>query len=45
MKEVSYAHGGRSEAPETLFDGAVFDPAKPEAYASGFAVHGLKETH
>ncbi len=26
---------------ETLFDGITFDPAKPEAYASAFAVHSL----
>jgi nitrate/nitrite transport system substrate-binding protein len=26
---------------ETLFDGVTFDPAKPEAYARGFAVHSL----
>ncbi|HZE36204.1 MAG TPA: CmpA/NrtA family ABC transporter substrate-binding protein [Candidatus Eisenbacteria bacterium] len=26
---------------ETLFDGVVFDPAKPEEYAKGFAVHTM----
>ena len=29
-------------APETLFDGVTFDPAKPEDYAKSFAVHNLK---
>jgi len=42
MKEIGYAHGGRDDKPETLFDGATFDPAKPEAYAKGFAVNSLK---
>jgi nitrate/nitrite transport system substrate-binding protein len=42
MKEIGYAHGGPSDAPETLFDGAVFDPKDPEKYATGFAVHGMK---
>jgi nitrate/nitrite transport system substrate-binding protein len=42
MKEIGYQHGGRDDKPEKLFDGAVFDPARPEAYATGFAVHGLK---
>ncbi len=42
MKEIGYAHGGADHKPETLFDGVVFDPAKPEAYARSFAVHGLK---
>jgi nitrate/nitrite transport system substrate-binding protein len=26
---------------ETLFDGVAFDPAEPERYAKGFAVHSL----
>jgi len=42
MKEFGYAHGGRNDAPETFADGKVFDPAQPEAYATGFAVHSLK---
>ena len=41
MKEIGYAHGGASMAPEKLFDGVVFDPAKPEEYARSFAVHNL----
>lgn len=43
MKEIGYAHGGPSDAPETLFDGVTFDPSKPEEYARGFAVHGMKK--
>ena len=42
MKEVSYAHGGASNAPETFFDGVTFDPAKAEEYAKAFAVNNLK---
>ncbi len=42
MKEIGYAHGGASAAPETLFDGKTFDPAKPEEYATSFEVSGLK---
>jgi nitrate/nitrite transport system substrate-binding protein len=42
MKEIGYAHGGEDNKPETLFDGATFDPAKPEEYAKSFAVANLK---
>jgi nitrate/nitrite transport system substrate-binding protein len=42
MKEIGYAHGGADNKPETLFDGVTFDPAKPEEYATGFAVHSMK---
>ncbi len=42
MKEIGYAHGGPSMEPETLFDGVQFDPAQPEKYATGFAVHSIK---
>jgi len=42
MKELGYRHGGADLRPETLFDGKAFDPAKPEAYATSFAVHSLK---
>jgi nitrate/nitrite transport system substrate-binding protein len=42
MKELGATHGGRDDAAETLFDGSVFDPAKAEAYAASFAVHGMK---
>jgi len=42
MKEIGYAHGGQNNESETLFDGAVFDPANPEAYAKSFAVNNLK---
>jgi len=30
MKEIGYKHGGANDAPETLFDGKVFDAAKAE---------------
>ncbi|MBV9128702.1 MAG: ABC transporter substrate-binding protein [Verrucomicrobia bacterium] len=42
MKEIGYAHGGSNDEPETLFDGKVFDPTKPEEYAKSFEVHALK---
>ena len=42
MKELGYTHGGASMDAETLFDGVTFDPSKPEAYATGFAVASLK---
>ena len=42
MKELGYAHGGRDDSSDTLFDGVTFDPKDPEAYAKSFAVNGLK---
>jgi nitrate/nitrite transport system substrate-binding protein len=42
MKSIGFEHGGADAKPETLFDGKTFDPAKPEEYAKGFAVHNLK---
>jgi nitrate/nitrite transport system substrate-binding protein len=42
MKEIGYKHGGRNDAPETLFDGKVFDPKDPEKYAMSFDVNSLK---
>jgi nitrate/nitrite transport system substrate-binding protein len=42
MRELGAEHGGASDAPETLFDGITFDPGKPEEYARGFAVNGIK---
>ncbi len=42
MKELGVAVAEPSEAPETLFDGTVYDPKDPEKYATSFAVHSLK---
>jgi nitrate/nitrite transport system substrate-binding protein len=42
MKELGVAAGEPSDAPETLFDGTVYDPKDPEKYATSFAVHSLK---
>ncbi len=42
MKELGVRHGGLDNKPETLFDGVAFDPAKPEAYATSFAINALK---
>lgn len=42
MKEMGVKHGGPDNNAETLFDGATFDPAKPEEYAKSFAVNSLK---
>ena len=41
LSELGVKHGGADLSPETLFDGIVFDPASPEAYAAGFATTGL----
>jgi nitrate/nitrite transport system substrate-binding protein len=38
MKEIGHAHGGANDEPETLFDGKVFDPAKPSEYAKSFDI-------
>ncbi len=43
MKEIGYVHGGADNSPETLFDGAVFDPAGDlEAYARSFKINSMK---
>jgi nitrate/nitrite transport system substrate-binding protein len=42
MKEIGYAHGGKSDAPETLFDGIPFDPSKPEDYVKSFPIKTIK---
>jgi nitrate/nitrite transport system substrate-binding protein len=42
MKEIGYKHGGLDNKPEKFFDGAIFDPAKPEAFAKGFQINNLK---
>lgn len=42
MKEIGYAHGGRDDSKDTLFDGAVFDPKDPEAFARSFEIKALK---
>jgi len=42
MKEIGYAHGGRDDSKDTLFDGAVFDPKDPEAFARSFDIKALK---
>jgi len=42
MKEIGASHGGPNMEPEKFFDGVVFDPAKPEEYARGFAVANVK---
>lgn len=42
MKELGVTHGGRSDSPETLFDGKAFDPKDPESYAMSFEIHSRK---
>ncbi len=34
MKEIGYKHGGKDDSPEKLFDGKVFDPKNPDAFAA-----------
>ncbi|HWP35260.1 MAG TPA: ABC transporter substrate-binding protein [Thermodesulfobacteriota bacterium] len=40
-EEMGLEVPGDEMAREVLFDGVVFDPTRPEAYAKGFAVHSL----
>eukprot|EP01035_Chromulina_nebulosa_P060418 gene60418-82667_t len=42
MKEIGFVSAGTDNSAETLFDGAVFNPADPEGYAKSFAVKSLK---
>jgi len=42
MKEAGVTPAKRDDSPITLFDGVTFDPAKPEDYATSFAVHSMK---
>lgn len=43
MAELGVTDRGRDDSPVTLFDGVTFDPKGDlEAYATGFAVHSLK---
>jgi nitrate/nitrite transport system substrate-binding protein len=42
MKEIGYKHGGRDDSPEKLFDGKVFDPKNPDAFASAHDINNLK---
>jgi nitrate/nitrite transport system substrate-binding protein len=42
MKEIGYTGGKLDDSPETFMDGAVFDPAKPEEFATSAAIKNLK---
>jgi len=42
LAHIGCAHGGQNNEPETLFDGATFDPVKAEEYAKSFPVNNLK---
>lgn len=42
MKEVGYTGGKLDDSSETFMDGAVFDPSKPEAFATVAAIKNLK---
>jgi nitrate/nitrite transport system substrate-binding protein len=42
LKELGVDPGAANDTPETLFDGATFDPKSPEAYATSFAIHSMK---
>jgi nitrate/nitrite transport system substrate-binding protein len=44
MNELGVPHGRAEFAPETLFDGKVFDPAEPERYAMDFEITSLRRT-
>ena len=43
MQELGVPHGGAEFAPETLFDGKIFDPAEPEEYAASFEITALRK--
>lgn len=43
LKELGQPHGGADLAPETLFDGKVFDPTEPEEYAASFDITNLRK--
>jgi nitrate/nitrite transport system substrate-binding protein len=42
MKEIGYTGGKLDDSPETFMDGAVFDPAKAEEFATSAAIKNLK---
>jgi nitrate/nitrite transport system substrate-binding protein len=42
MKEIGYKHGGKDDSPEKLFDGKVFDPKNPDAFAAAHDINNLK---
>ena len=42
MNELGASHGGADFAPESLFDGKIFDPAEPERYAADFEITSLR---
>ena len=42
MKEIGYTGGKLDDSPESFMDGAVFDPAKPEDFATSAAIKNLK---
>jgi nitrate/nitrite transport system substrate-binding protein len=42
MKEIGYKHGGLDNGPEKFFDGKVFDPKNPDAFAAAHEVNNLK---
>jgi len=42
MKEIGVTDRLQDDSSFSLFDGKVFDPANPEAYATSFDVHSMK---
>jgi len=42
MKEIGYKHGGKDDSPEKFFDGKVFDPKTPDAFAAAHDINNLK---
>ena len=42
MKEMGVKTGGIDTKSEKFFDGAVFDPAKPEEFVHKFDIHSMK---
>lgn len=42
MREIGVVGQRPDNSPESLFDGTVFDPTRPEEYAGSFAIHSLR---
>jgi nitrate/nitrite transport system substrate-binding protein len=43
LRELGVVDLSPPDGPETFFDGKVFDPAQPEAYARSFELHNLAD--
>jgi nitrate/nitrite transport system substrate-binding protein len=44
MNELGVSHGRANFAPESFFDGKIFNPSEPEKYATDFEIASLRKT-